>query len=70
VGRGQGKGALVSIDLKREKNWKGKKCLACSKWKVVKKGKIKCPPQVMCGSDIKRLLDGTSHCNNEFIKSN
>jgi hypothetical protein len=30
-----------SIDLKREKNWKGKKCVACSKWKVVKKEKSK-----------------------------
>jgi hypothetical protein len=57
---------LFSIDLKRENFWKGKKCLACSKWKVVKKGKIKCPPQVMCGGDIKRLMDGTSHYINEL----
>jgi hypothetical protein len=43
---------------------------------VVKMGKIKCPPQVMCGGDIKRLMDGTSHyineldVYNEFIKPN
>ncbi len=37
-----------------------------SKERVVKKGKIKCSPQVMCGVDIKRLLDDTSHYINEF----
>jgi hypothetical protein len=35
---------------------------------LVKKGKIKCALnfQVICGLDIKRLLDGTSYYMNEF----
>jgi hypothetical protein len=31
------------------------------KEKVIKRGEIKCPPQVICVGDIKRLLDTTSH---------
>jgi hypothetical protein len=37
-----------------------------SKERVVKKGEIKCPPKVMCGVDIKRLLYDTIHNINEF----
>jgi hypothetical protein len=42
-----------------------------SKNKVIKRGKIKCPPQGMCGDNVKRLLDGTFHNINEFdVKMN
>jgi hypothetical protein len=37
-----------------------------SKERVVKKGKIKCPPQVMRGVDIRRLLYDIIHNINEF----
>jgi hypothetical protein len=42
------------------------------KERVVKKGKIICALnfQVICGLNIKRLLDGTSYYMNEFDGSN
>jgi hypothetical protein len=36
---------------------KEKKMFTHVKERMIKKDKIKCPPQVMCGGDIKRLLN-------------
>jgi hypothetical protein len=50
--------AFSSIDLKkRESNKNRIKMFTHSKEKMVKRGKTKCPPQVMCGVDIKFLLN-------------
>jgi hypothetical protein len=51
--------------LKRENNWKIRKCLSIPK-KIHSKGKIKMSSQVMCKVDIENLLNGTSNYINEF----
>ncbi len=80
-GQGGGASVWVFINSKRDQNskgicfqliredkvnWMGKKCLFIPKGRVVRRGKIKCPSQVKCEGDIKRLLDANFHYINEF----
>jgi hypothetical protein len=45
---------------------KAKKIVTHSKDRLVKRGKIECHPQIMCGGDIRILLNVISHYINEF----
>jgi hypothetical protein len=61
--------SLIPEEIKIGKdkvNRMGKKCLFIPKGRVVRRGKIKCPSQVKCEGDIKRLLDANFHYINEF----